>query len=106
MTSGETIAATPCQRCGGAIGKGGGRFDVLVRIQAGFDGVLRAPSSGCPGQELTSLLESLEEADDREVDRLEEQVSWERRFVVCPRCRERLVGDPLGGGLSAGGLEA
>ena len=106
MNDQTPAAVTPCNRCGAMIGEGAGRFDVRIQIQAGFDGVLQDTSGVATGDELESLLQHMDDADDREIDRMEEQVLWQRRFVVCPRCRERLVGDPLGGGLSAGEWEA
>jgi len=76
-----------CSRCGKGLQPGGLFYIVHIKVFSGFDGILSEPA-GDVDQQLKSLLEEVEQADPKE---MEKDVYEEITLIMCKSCRDRLV---------------
>ncbi len=78
-----------CMRCGKVLLPGGLTYVVHIRVFAGFDGLLLEPEGGVD-QQLEQILEQIEQADPKE---LEKEVYEEFALFLCKSCRDRFVAE-------------
>ena len=82
-----------CARCGKDLKPGELKFILRLSVTADFDGYLRESDTG--GLDAEALLQQLAERSSTE---MEDEVSMERAFLLCPNCRTAVLADPLGTG--------
>jgi hypothetical protein len=83
-----------CVKCGKNLPEGSLKYVVDIRVYADFDGVLNLPG-GDIEEEVSRLMAEIESMDPGE---LEKDVYQEMAFLLCKRCRDRFVEDPLSRG--------
>jgi hypothetical protein len=81
-----------CVKCGKSLPQGSLKYVVDIRVYADFDGVLNLPE-GDIEEEVHRLMEEIERMDPGELER---DVYQEMVVLLCKRCRDRFVEDPLG----------
>ncbi len=82
-----------CEKCGLEMPDGSLAYEVKIQVYADFDGVL--PEVNTPEDleaRLQELVTSMEEADP---DALMREVFHEEVHLVCRRCRDRYLANPL-----------
>ncbi len=82
-----------CEKCGTVMADGTLAYEVRIEVWADFDGVLPEPlTTGDPAERLRALAESLSEADPADLMR---DVYHTERHLLCPRCRDHYLANPL-----------
>ncbi len=76
-----------CWRCSKSLPPGCRNYVIHVEVSAGFDGVLKEPEEGLDAS-LSRLLDQVDRSDPKE---LEKDIHEEFTFLLCKRCRDRLV---------------
>jgi hypothetical protein len=88
---GEEMPEQYCVKCGKSLPEGSLKYVVDIRIYADFDGVLSLPE-GDIEEEVNRLMGEVERMDPRELER---DVYQEIAFLLCKKCRDRFMEDPL-----------
>ncbi len=82
-----------CEKCGKEMADGSIAYEVKIQVYADFDGVLpQVESAEEMEARLRELVAAMEEADP---DELMRDVFHEELHLLCPRCRDRYVANPL-----------
>ncbi|MCA1960423.1 MAG: hypothetical protein LDL33_06475 [Desulfomonile sp.] len=84
------MTAHRCHLCGGILADGSLKYQVEVRVQSMFDGVIPESQSADPAEELESILARLSSLTEEELIR---QVYEHDVFVMCPSCKEKFLND-------------
>ncbi len=92
------MASQVCNRCGRVIQPGDLFYGLLIRVFAGFDGIIKIKNREVNWSEEFEKLKSIPE------DLINEEVYKEFQFVLCPRCKEIYNANPLN--LPLGGSQA
>ncbi len=81
-----------CDRCRRQMADGSLAFEVRIQVRADFDGVLQpVEPEALPGLQ-AQVLAAMDAADPAD---LMHDVHHEERHLLCPRCRERFLANPL-----------
>jgi hypothetical protein len=79
-----------CAKCRREMTDGSLAYEVRIEVAADFDGVLPSEQEGSgPRRALLAALELVEP------DAAMESVYHEERHLLCPRCRDRFLANPL-----------
>ncbi len=78
-----------CNRCRRIIGPGDLFYSLLIKVSAGFDGVINIK------EEKIDLNEEFEKVKSYPEELLNEEVFREFKFILCPRCKEIYCANPL-----------
>lgn len=90
---GPPAMSKTCERCGKQMPDGSLAYEVKIQVYADFDGVLPEVKTT---EEMEARLHALVEAMDKaDPDELMRDVYHEERHLVCPRCRDRYLANPL-----------
>ena len=81
-----------CERCDRDLAPGAPHYRMHLRLTSGFDGHL--PDLDLEGAR-AQMLHLVDACAERSTEDLEAEVDLEMRFVICPRCRDRIASDPL-----------
>jgi hypothetical protein len=82
-----------CSKCGRKISPGGSSYIVRITAISNFDGIIESRDH----VNLKTLLKEIEEeVKHLPEDLIEEEVFKEKEFVLCPRCKEIFLANPLG----------
>lgn len=82
-----------CSKCGKEISPGGNSYIIRITAISNFDGIIEPQNH----VDLKSLLKDIEEeVKNLPEDLIEEEVFKEKEFVMCPRCKEIFLANPLG----------
>lgn len=68
-------------------------YEVKIQVYADFDGVL--PDEGTAPEREARMRELVETMEKSDPDVLMRDVFHEERHLLCPRCRERYLANPL-----------
>lgn len=68
-------------------------YEVKIQVYADFDGVL--PDEGTAPEREARMRELVETMEESDPDVLMRDVLHEERHLLCPRCRERYLANPL-----------
>lgn len=82
-----------CEKCGREMRDGSLAYEVKIQVYADFDGMLTDEETATEREvRMRELVETMEESDP---DVLMRDVFHEERHLLCPRCRERYLANPL-----------
>jgi hypothetical protein len=87
-----------CYGCGRELGEGALRYVVEIKGFADYDGCI----GDCDVDE-DELIRAIENIP---VKTLEEDIHYERVYIVCKSCKDKLLSDPFHSGKSPEGLDA
>ncbi|MEO0300270.1 MAG: hypothetical protein ABIM58_05780 [candidate division WOR-3 bacterium] len=76
-----------CEKCGKVIEEGGDFYEIEIICKAGFDGVIRETNE--------SMEEILKDTELYTEDELLESVYEKKKFILCVRCKEIWMANPL-----------
>ncbi len=82
-----------CEKCGNEMPDGSLAYEVKIQVYADFDGVLpQVETADEMEARLRELVAAMEGADP---DELMRDVFHEERHLLCARCRDRYLANPL-----------
>ncbi len=82
-----------CEKCGKEMADGSVAYEVKIQVYADFDGVLpQIETAEQMEARLQELVAAMEEANP---DELMRDVFHEELHLLCPKCRERYLANPL-----------
>jgi len=82
-----------CEKCGKEMADGSLAYEVKIQVYADFDGVLPHIETA---EEMEARLRELVAAmDEANPDELMRDVFHEELHLLCPKCRERYLANPL-----------
>lgn len=79
-----------CHRCGSPLPEGSLKYQVALRVRSLFDGTVLESDVEPPEEELTRLLQAVEQYSEEEMER---QVYEDDIFIMCPACKEAFMED-------------
>jgi len=82
-----------CEKCGKEMPDGSLAYEVKIQVYADFDGVL--PDGGTAPEREARMRELVETMEESDPDVLMRDVFHQERHLLCPRCRERYLANPL-----------
>ena len=81
-----------CNKCGKQITPGETSYIIKITAISNFNGILEPEKQ----KDLKMLLKEIEdETKGLPEDLIEEEIYKEREFVLCPRCKETFLANPL-----------
>ncbi len=81
---------TYCQRCGAELPPGSLKYLLTLHVTADFDGSVPAEGG------LEDLEAFMRQVDAQGESALEKDVYQSQGYLLCPRCKEGFLRDPLG----------
>lgn len=83
------MSSQVCSKCRRIIGPGDLFYSLLIKVSAGFDGVINIK------EDRIDLKEEFEKVKSYPEELLNEEVFKEFKFTLCPRCKEIYCANPL-----------
>jgi hypothetical protein len=82
-----------CEKCGRRMPAGSLAYEVRIQVSADFDGVLPEAEGHQDARERMQAL--VKEMTERDPGELMREVVHSERHLLCPRCRDRYLANPL-----------
>jgi len=82
-----------CEKCGKEMPGGSLAYEVKILVYADFDGLL--PDEGAAPEREARMRELVARMEQSDPETLMRDVFHEERHLLCPRCRERYLANPL-----------
>ena len=89
----ERLEFDVCARCGAALALGGSKYLVRIEVLADWDGHLAMIEDGEDRER--AMREALAALEERDEDELLREVYHRELHLLCKRCRDRFLANPL-----------